>query len=191
MEIKVSDGVYEPAEDSYMLTEAAKKVKGKVLEIGCGSGIVSLTCAKNGCEVLGVDINREAVKCAKENAKKNCLDAKFVYSDLFSKVGKQKFDWILFNPPYLPTEPEEKIRGKLNKAFDGGVDGRKTLDRFLGQFDKFLAEKGKLLLIQSSLNDLDKTNVILNKKSYKTRIIAQESFFFEKLYVLRAEKTIL
>ena len=105
LRIGVLPTVYEPAEDSFMLATCASSLSGKILEIGCGSGIVSLSAAaaspKN--EVLGVDINAEAVKCARQNAETNGIrNAKFAVSDLFEGVNG-KFDGILFNPPYLPT----------------------------------------------------------------------------------------
>jgi release factor glutamine methyltransferase len=190
--ISVSPEVYPPAEDSFLLARGAESLRGSILEIGCGSGIGSLSAAaaerKN--KVLGVDINPEAVACANENAKANKIkNAKFAISDLFSKVPKAKFDAILFNPPYLPTDETELIEEPINAAFDGGKDGRKVVEKFLAEFDRFLKPGGILLLIQSSLNDLEKTKKQLKKIGYDAKIIDEEKFFFERLYLLRASKT--
>ncbi|MFH2106076.1 MAG: HemK2/MTQ2 family protein methyltransferase [Candidatus Micrarchaeota archaeon] len=190
IESDVFDSVYEPAEDTYLLEKHARNLKGRVLEIGCGSGYVAISNAKNNPdnEVIGVDINKEAVRNAIHNAKKNnVMNAHFFYSNLFSKV-KGKFDAIFFNPPYLPTEKSDKVKGELNKAFDGGKDGRLVLDRFLSKFDKYLKKDGTLLLVQSSLNNKDKSIQILSKKGFKADVIDQQSFFFETLFVLRSEK---
>jgi release factor glutamine methyltransferase len=178
-----------------MLAEAAKKeIESRkvysVLEIGCGSGIVSLTCANrnSNASVLGVDINPDAVACSTENAKLNNIkNVRFIESDLFSNIQKnKKFDIILFNPPYLPTSDGEHLKGNLDHAFDGGVDGRKVLDRFLGQFDSFLAPHGVLLIVQSSLNNPEKTKTKLKSLGYATTVVAEEKFFFEKLFVIKA-----
>ena len=68
LRLKISPTVYEPAEDSFMLATYASSLSGKILEIGTGSGIAALSAAaankKN--DVLGVDINGAAVKCAQE-----------------------------------------------------------------------------------------------------------------------------
>ncbi len=104
-------------------------------------------------------------------------------------LGKElkagKFDAIIFNPPYLPTSKEEKLSDAENLAYDGGEDGRKTLDKFLNEFEKFLEPKGILLLVQSSLNNLEKTKKNLSSKGFSAEILDQKSFFFEKIYALR------
>jgi len=188
--LRVSNCVYEPADDSFMLASAAESLRGSVLELGCGSGIVSLTCAKGGAAVWGVDINPEAVRCARENAERNSIrNARFMASDLFAAIPEQKFDAILFNPPYLPTTKDERLAGPLNHAFDGGEDGRKVLDRFLDQFDRYLKAGGVLLLVQSSLNDADKTHAKLEAMGYVVSVVASESFFFESLSLIKASKS--
>lgn len=126
--------------------------------------------------------------CAKRNAESNgARNISFLQSDLFEKV-EGKSDSILFNPPYLPTSGEERLAGPLNYAFDGGEDGRKTLDRFLEEFDKFLAPRGRLLLVQSSLNHMERTILILKNKGFEVQILDQKPFFFEIIYLLEATK---
>ncbi|MFA5050440.1 MAG: HemK2/MTQ2 family protein methyltransferase [Candidatus Micrarchaeia archaeon] len=183
--------VYLPAEDSFFLANYSKNLKGRILEIGCGCGIASIICAKNNPEniVYGIDISQKAVENSNHNAKLNDVkNVHFINSDLFRNVFG-KFDSIMFNPPYLPTSDEEKINSVENYAYDGGKNGRKTIDLFLDNFERHLNENGKILLIQSSLNDLDKTISVLKGKNFSVEILDEESFFFEKLSILRAEKT--
>jgi release factor glutamine methyltransferase len=190
--ISVSPDVYPPAEDSFLIARGAESLRGSILEIGCGSGIASLSAAAAGRKnrVLGVDINPEAVECAKKNAKANKIkNARFAVSDLFSKVPKTKFDAILFNPPYLPTDETEWMAGPINAAFDGGKDGRKVVEKFLARFESYLKPGGTLLLVQSSLNDLEKTRKALERMGYPVEIADEEKFFFERLYLIRASKT--
>ncbi len=181
----VPESVYQPAEDSFMLADAAYQ-SGEVLEMGCGCGIVSLCWAKEN-KVLGADINPEAVRAAKENAQANGLQATFILSDLFSDIGG-RFDVILFNPPYLPTSDDERLEGDINRAFDGGADGRAVLDRFLDGFEKHLKPDGTLFLVQSSLNGLDQTISVLEDKGFRAEAVEKYGFFFEKLCLLRARK---
>jgi len=100
----------------------------------------------------------------------------------------RKFDYILFNPPYLPTTKSDKIKGKLNLALDGGKDGRKVLDRFLKEFDRYLKPGGKIYLVHSSLSNWEKTKMILKKKGFGAKILEEQAFFFEKIYLLRIVK---
>jgi len=190
LSLRVPESVYAPAEDSIMLAKAARELQGKVLEIGCGSGIASLSAARAGCEVLGVDINTAAVACAGENAARNGIrGTAFIQGDLFSPIPKSaNFDVIMFNPPYLPTNENERVGGPLNHAFDGGPDGRCVLDRFLMEFDCYLKPGGTLLLVQSSLNDAEKTEDKLRALGYKITNTASQSFFFESIYLIKAEK---
>jgi len=195
LKIKTLRDVYEPAEDSFLLAKHAKKLNGRILEVGCGCGIVSLECAFSNPKniVEGVDINRKAVALAKENAKENNIkNARFYYSNLFSKV-KGKFDWIVFNPPYLPTAKEEKIRGKINLAFDGGRSGLEIIEKFARGAVRHLKKNGGLLVIASSLaaegNGIEEAVRMLNKNGFKVDVIEEQSFFFERIALLRAMRS--
>ncbi len=189
LEIDICEEVYEPAEDSFMLAKQAAKQNGRILEMGTGCGLSALAAAKEDANnrVIGVDINPAAVKCAKNNANKNNIrNVEFLISNLFQNV-QGTFDCILFNPPYVPTESSER-KDALSKAWDGGKDGRAVLERFLDEFEPHLNSKGCLLLIQSSLNDKEKTIAKLCEVGMKTEITEEKSFFFERLYVVKATK---
>jgi release factor glutamine methyltransferase len=188
LRFSVPDTVYQPAEDSFMLADAARSLKGRVLDIGCGCGIASLSCARTADSVLGTDINPKAVECAKANAGGNSItNATFIQGDLFSGV-EGAFDAILFNPPYLPTADDEHVDGPLDKAFDGGEDGRQVLDRFLAGFDRYLRPSGVLLLVQSSLNGKEETVSSLERLGYAVEVMQRQDFFFEGLFLLKASK---
>ena len=188
---EVPDNVYEPSDDSFLLVKYSKGLKGKVLDMGCGCGIQAIVNAKKNPKnrVLGIVINRAAVACAAYNASLNKIkNTSFVLSNLFENVPEEQFDGIIFNPPYLPTAKHERISSGLNHAFDGGKDGRFVINRFLPDFDKYLSEDGTLLLMQSSLNDVDKTMAALEKKEFVVSIRDRIEFFFEKLYVLEGKR---
>jgi release factor glutamine methyltransferase len=201
MDIVVSNCVYNPADDSELLAEEAVKVVKKnncktILDMGTGSGIIAIACALANpqAKVTGVDLSKEAVACAKKNAKSNnAKNCEFFISDLFSnkKVFKnRKFDLIQFNPPYLPTSKDEKIKGNLNFAFDGGKSGRETIDRFLEEFEKYLNAGGILLLVDSSLGNTNKTLEKLKAQGFNVELIASKPFFFEKLSVIKASRPV-
>jgi release factor glutamine methyltransferase len=193
LELVVLPTVYNPAEDSFLLARwAAKLARGKVLEMGCASGIVSLSVARTDSKshVVGLDINPKAIECASENAERNGIEnAHFLESDMFEAVRDEKFDWIIFNPPYLPTTQGEKLKDKMeNAAYDGGRSGRDVIDRFLAEFQAHLNTGGGLLLLSSSLANTEKTQEMLEKKGFEVKILEKEKFFFEKIEVLLAKK---
>ena len=190
LRLRITPTVYEPAEDSFLLATYASSLSGKILEIGCGSGIASLSAAaadrKN--DVLGVDINPAAVACAQENARLNSItNAVFRKSDLFSDVSG-KFDAILFNPPYLPTTREEKLALEdENAAYDGGKSGFEPFRKFAHAVGNHLFLGGKAAVIATSLGGgIDKTLHELRTRVGPAQILATESFFFEKIALIEA-----
>jgi len=194
LRLSIFPTVYEPAEDSFLLATYASSLSGRVLEIGCGSGIASLSAARANPanNVLGLDINPAAVECAQANAAANNIkNARFLQSDLFSAVPSgEKFDSILFNPPYLPTTREEKLSLEAeNAAYDGGASGLGVFSRFVQQAPSHIAEGGKVAVIATSLGGgIDATLAALEKRVGRAQILAQESFFFEKIALCEAAR---
>ena len=79
--------------------------KKKFLELGCGSGIISVMAAKKGSIVTASDINTKAIENVILNAKKNQVKISAIHSDLFNQLPKKAWDWIIINPPYYPANP--------------------------------------------------------------------------------------
>ncbi|VVC01014.1 putative S-adenosylmethionine-dependent methyltransferase [uncultured archaeon] len=192
LQIEVDPTVYEPAEDSFLLATYASSLAGRILDIGTGSGIVALSAAYAGPrnEVIGVDINPAAVACAKKNAKLNHItNAEFRESDLFSGVSGQ-FDAILFNPPYLPTTREERLKAaQENAAYDGGYSGMEVFYRFAGDVSRYLPSGGRVGVIATSLKDgIGHSLSQLRQSVGIASVVAQEDFFFEKIALVEAIK---
>jgi release factor glutamine methyltransferase len=120
--INTDDNVYIPAEDSYLLAENLLIKEGQsVLEIGTGSGIVAMYASKLTDNITVTDINFDACELARKNFEENNIEnIEILFGNLFEPVENRKFDVILFNTPYLPTEEDEVIDSNLNYAFDGG-----------------------------------------------------------------------
>jgi release factor glutamine methyltransferase len=170
--------IYSPAEDSFLLKKVLEKEipqsfkKNKnitFLEIGVGSGI-QLQVAKNFeiKNIQGADINKAAVKHCKQQGF-NCIQ-----SNLFSNI-KNKFDIIVFNPPYLPKDKKEDEESKL--ATTGGKEGSEIINEFLIQAKNHLKKDGKIFLLISSLSEN------INWLNYKKKLVSEEKLFFEKLEV--------
>jgi len=171
------DTVYPVSEDSIFLIRSLDVSSEKVLEIGCGSGVVSLHCAKNGCSVVSVDINPNAVAAAKHNAKLNGLELDVRGSDVYSNIS-ERFDLIVFNLPYLPEDDE----GLEAKAWSGGPDGMGPLPKVLNGLDEHLTENGRLVIVVSSLMEPLALGALL--EGYSVNRLGMLPLFFEQLFVL-------
>jgi release factor glutamine methyltransferase len=178
--------VYEPAEDTFLFAENLDiQRRDDVLEIGTGTGLIAVYVAQRTKRVVATDINEHAVKCALKNTITNkTYNIELRQGDLFEPVEGEKFDLILFNTPYLPTYEDEKLDEELNAAFDGGLEGRDTIDRFIEEVKEYLNEEGRVQLVQSSLSDNEKTLSKLEELGFDAEITASEKCFFEEIVVI-------
>lgn len=171
--------VYRVDEDSILLIRSLDVRPGeRVLEVGCGSGVVSIHCTHAGAEVTAVDINPYAVECTRRNASRNGLEIDVRQSDMYCNVTGC-FDTIVFNLPYLPVEEE----GLLEKAWSGGGTGVEPLERLLEGAADHLEPGGRVVVVVSSLMDSVRLNSLLSH--YESEIIGSLALFFEELSVLK------
>lgn len=189
VEYNECDEVYPPAEDTFLLIDNLKvNEEDEALEIGAGTGLVSI-CASLKCKnVTSTDINPYAIKCIKCNVKLNKREnITIIESDLFENIPN-RYDLILFNTPYLPVDEEEHIDDDYSKAWDGGEDGRLVIDKFIEEAPNYLKEDGRIQLVQSSFSDNEKTLEMFKKIGFKAEITALEHMFFEDITLITAFK---
>ena len=189
-EIETDELVYIPSDDTFLLAENLEIKEGQsVLEIGTGSGLVSMYASLLTDDVTATDINYNALELAEKNFKLNNIDTiKLEFGDMFEPVKDKKFDVILFNTPYLPTDSDDIIDDDLNYAFDGGLNGRKVIDRFINEVSNHLNDKGIVQMIQSSLSDNDRTLDMFDRNGFVAEIAESEKFFFEEIVLINAYK---
>jgi release factor glutamine methyltransferase len=169
--------MYNPSDDSLMLEKYMNLAKGKVLEIGTGSGILANSVAKNPDVdlVLGVDVDEESIEHCGEYYQNKKLA--FIVSDMFDRV-EGKFDTIIFNPPYLP-----KDKGIKDKALYGGKKGWEVLGKFFSQAKDYLNKNGIILIVFSSLTNKQKVDEMIHEHGFRFRELERKHIFFEDLYV--------
>lgn len=187
MKLRVPSEVYKPDKDTYLLADNLEVEKGeKVLELGTGCGLISILAAESGAYVVATDINPKALECAEENAEAREIRDKIEFrtGDLFEPVKNEKFDLIIFNPPYLPTSSDESLGTELELAWDGGLDGRKVIDKFLNQVPDHLNTNGRFYFVQSSLSGVQETLENLDRKDLQIET-KSEKVSFEKLYLFK------
>jgi len=192
---EVPEGVYQPAEDTYLLLDfLAERIipekPSRVCELGTGSGIIGVSIAilSPQSEVILADINPIAVAATQANARRHQVYDRITIleSNLFKKIPQeQKFDWIVFNPPYLPASGElESI--ELQQQTEGGKSGLEIIRRFLEKLPPFLKKTGKAYFIASSLSSLSELEITCQRTHIQLELKKSIHFFFEDIILFEA-----
>jgi len=150
MKIIVNSGVYQTSGDSELMAESVEITKEQdFLEVGCGTGVISIALAKRAHNGIGVDINNEAVENSRQNAEtQNVANVEFFKSDVFEKV-KEKFDVIVCNPPYTKHE----VRDNIDRMFWDPEDEMKQ--KFFKEVGEHLKPNGKIYFGWADFADID------------------------------------
>lgn len=155
--IKVDERVLIPRPETELLAELAIKTVedgNKVLDLCTGSGCIAIAVRREVKDkeitVTAADISAEALELAKENARANLAEIKFIESDLFEKV-RGKFNLIVCNPPYIKSEDLAGLQSEVKDhepvlALDGGKDGLDFYRRLAAEAPKHLVRGGTLLM---------------------------------------------
>jgi release factor glutamine methyltransferase len=171
--------VFNPAlfQTSVFLAEQIPKADTRlsVLEMGTGSGLCAIAAAKQGHDVVAVDINPEAVRCAQINALLNQVEVQVCVSDLFSAIGDQRFDLILFNPPFY--------KGKPRDLWEHAWRGVDVVERFVQQLYAHLTPRGSALVILS--DKAEDFRPAFEQAGLEVTIAAQKSLLNETLTIYR------
>lgn len=152
---KVIEGVLIPRQDTEI---SVKKILNiiennqinNMLEIGCGTGIVSISVdLESSVDVTAVDISEKAIENTKINKEKLNSKIKIIKSDLFSNIN-EKFDLIYSNPPYIKSKEIENLQVEVRDyeprlALDGGEDGLFFYRSIIKSSPEFLNHKGFLV----------------------------------------------
>ncbi|WP_457615192.1 HemK2/MTQ2 family protein methyltransferase [Methanopyrus sp.] len=173
----VFENVYPPAEDSFLLAEH-QGVSGseRVLDVGTGCGIQGLSAAAEGCEVVATDVNPAAVQCARWNAHLNDLEIDAREGDLFEPVRGERFDVVLFNPPYLPGRELPESDPISRATEDPAVIGRFLKGLLRGEI-----RWDEARIVVSSLTPKKYLEPL---RHFEVEAVAEEPLFFEKIRVL-------
>ncbi len=184
--VDVHPGVYPPGEDTYILQDTIDvDAQDIVLDMGCGSGYISLNLLNHVKRVVALDIHLGAVHNTYENLRKHDAFHKacVVQSDLFAALSPHsKFSLITFNPPYLPKDDNET---SYDSALVGGEKGIEVSERFIKDCSKYMMPRSRVYLVASSLADVKSLIEIMEMSGLETDIVAEEGLFFEKLFVIR------
>lgn len=151
--LKVNENVLVPRpETEELVSLVLKNIMGieKVLDIGTGSGAIAIAISKlSDADVTAVDVSKEALSVAKENAKNLDANVKFVLSDLFENLSGCVFDKIVSNPPYI-SEKEFQMLERDVKDFEPKLalvaenNGLKVYEEIIKQAKNHLSNNGEI-----------------------------------------------
>lgn len=186
LDIRISSDVYPPSADTYLLLDSIEtKPDDVLLEVGCGSGYITVNLCEKVLKTVALDISDAAVRNTLENIERNHLQNRcdVIQSDLFSAfTPRYKFSLIIFNPPYLP---QDEFKTSLDHALVGGETGIELTEEFLNQAVKHLQPGGRIYVIVTSVSDVEKIKSVMSDHSLAPTIVGKSSLFFEKIMVLR------
>lgn len=188
LEMQIKTGVFHPAffGSSKVFARFLKRQElvGKlVLEIGCGSGLLSLVAAQKGARVWAVDINPESILCAQENAERNALSVQFLESDLFAALPPQNFDVILLNPPFYPGEPQKNA----DFAWYAGTNFQ-FFHRFFSDLPNYTTPTSIIWMILSETCDLAAIQKIARAYEYQMTEIHRQTRLAEHFLIFDIQK---
>jgi release factor glutamine methyltransferase len=158
-DVSVATGCLIPRPETAAIIESLSEHKEslagkKILDIGTGSGIIAVAVARLAPEakITAIDKSETALEQAlKNSADLNVNNIEFILSDLFSALDGRKFDYILSNPPYIPTSEIAMLQKEVSlyepsMALDGGADGLDFYRAIFRDAGKYLNENGMIYL---------------------------------------------
>jgi release factor glutamine methyltransferase len=188
--IKVLPGVFHPG--LFSSTEflfrflSEQNLKGaSFLELGCGSGFLSIAASKAGAEVTASDFSALAIRGTTSNAVQNNVKLNIIHSDLFDSIGPAVFDWIVINPPYYAQAPvnEEELAWKCGENFE-------YYYKLFEQLPGYTREHSFILMVLTLGCDLTSIFSIADQAGFRFELLREKAALFdEKDFLYRIRPT--
>lgn len=156
----------------------------KVLELGAGSGLLSLYATSRGARVLATDISPLAVETVRRNARANGVRMEVIQSDLFQNLGGRQFDLVLINPPYY----RKNAKSLADRAWFCGAEGEYFQGLFAG-LASCLHANSRVLMVLCSGCDLAMIRGMAEEQGYCLRCICRKDNLLEKNFVYLIERS--
>jgi len=156
-------------------------VDAEVLDMGTGSGVCAVLAARHARRVVAVDVNRAAVRCARINAQLNHLEQRIEvrHGDLFAPVAGERFDLILFNPPFLRGIPRDD-RDRAWRSLD-------VAERFAAALRDHLKPAGAALVVLSTFGDASIFLREFSRHGFVISVLAARRFVNERMAIFRLQ----
>tara|TARA_B110000090_G_scaffold209554_1_gene266532 strand:- start:210 stop:887 length:678 start_codon:yes stop_codon:yes gene_type:complete len=154
--------------------------KKSFLELGCGSGIISLFARSKEATVTASDINKTALENLKKASEENNLEVDCVYSNLFENLQNKNFDYILINPPYYPKQ----AKNVKEQAWFCGDDFQYFKNLF-NQLPPYINKKNQAYMILSedcefkTISEIASGNKLNLKAAFETSKMGEKNTIYQ------------
>lgn len=144
------------------------------LELGCGSGLISVWAAKHKALVTGCDLNPQAVKACEYNALQNKVELSVFHSDLFTSIPEIVFDWIVINPPYYakPVANEEELAWNCGPEFD-------YFKKLFSQLSSFIHDYSHVIMVLTQGCDISSIQQVASKYGFQFHLREEQKVLFD------------
>jgi release factor glutamine methyltransferase len=154
--------------------------KKYVLELGAGTGLISIYASKRGGFVTASDISLTAFYNIEKNIKMNDANVEVVHSDLFEQVPQLRYDYIIINPPYYKKTPTSQ----KEFAWFGGDDFQ-YFRKFFSQLGNFYFENTNILMILSDEAEIEMIKSIATEYKFKMEEVFQKKIWGEVHFIFK------
>ncbi len=153
-----------------------------ILEIGTGSGFISLNAADKGAFVTATDISAIAIENSLINAKQLSQTIRIIHSDLFENLPQQSFDYIVINPPYFKKNPAKEA----DYAWYCGENGE-YFSRLFSNLSDYIHTNSIVLMVLSDECDLKMIKDMALENKFSFNKVKQKRFFWETNFIFQIE----
>jgi release factor glutamine methyltransferase len=181
LDFEVNSDVLIPRPETEMIVENAIEIlqdleNPRFCEVGVGSGCISISILYNvpNAVAVSLDISASALEMTERNAEKhNVLDRlELKISDVFSGLNEGRFNLIVANPPYVPSQEIEHLQAEVRdfeplKALTDGKDGLSIIEKIILDSPKFLRPNG-FLLMEIGFTQAEKVSQMFSGKVWQT-----------------------
>ncbi len=183
IQIQVNKGVFHPGLffSTGILLDYLKQfpLQGKkFMELGAGTGLIAVWAAKKGAIVMATDISSLAVGNTNINAQKNNVSVQMIHGDLFEKIDKILFDFIVINPPYYKKQPVTEAE----YAWFCGENSEYFKKLFKG-LPSYIHPQTKTIMVLSEACNIDEINAIAVHNKFKMQLKKEIYRLIEMNYV--------
>jgi release factor glutamine methyltransferase len=181
--IKIPAGVFHPGlfystKLLLKLLESMNVAEKSFLELGAGSGIISICAAKKKAYVTASDISVLAVKATEQNAQLNKVNVQVIQSDLFDKIEGAPFDIIFINPPYYKGNPAKEA----DYAWKAG-EHLEYFERLFQDVGGYIKPDTEIIMVLSEDAAIDEINSIAVKNHFHLTEQLQKYIMLEKHFI--------